>query len=92
MIQEATFIIQLLETMIESNENEQTSIYSDNQGRIYLAKNSVYHYLSKHVVAKQQIMKPEILNGTIEMDYIPSHQIVTDLYTKTIDRLKLNTF
>lgn len=52
MIQEAKFIIQLLKTIIESNENEQTPIYSDNHGRIYLAKNSVYHQLSKHVVTK----------------------------------------
>lgn len=49
-IQEAKFLMQLLNTMINSNEDTYATIYWDNLDTTALAKNPVHHQHSKDVM------------------------------------------
>lgn len=58
-LQEAKFLIQLLNIMINSNENDQVTICCENHGTIALAKNTIDHQCSKHVGIKYHFMRTE---------------------------------
>ena len=90
-IQEAKFLRQLFADMT-NNHKECVTVFADNQGAIALSKNPVHHQRSKHIDIKYHFIRSEIVNGNIELYYVPSEDNVADIFTKAVSKCKLNKF
>jgi len=61
-----------------------TVIREDNQSAIAIAKNSVFHARTKHIDVKIHFVKEALSDGSIELIYCPTEQMVADLLSKPI--------
>jgi hypothetical protein len=61
-----------------------TTILTDSQGSIALAKNPEHHQRSKHIDVRYHFVRELLANQTIEMVYVPSAQNVADQLTKPL--------
>lgn len=62
-------------------------MYEDNQGTIALAKNPVSRQSCKHIDIRYHFIR-EIVNGGKVMEYCPTEQMIADMLTKPVTKLK----
>lgn len=67
---------------------EKTKVWSDNQGAIQLAKNPVFHSRTKHIGVHFNFTKDLITNKEISIAYMPTEEMIADIFTKALDREK----
>ncbi len=60
----------------------------DNQSAIALAENPIFHARSKHIKVCHHWVHEKIKDGTIQLDYIPTADQVTDIFTKPLNSEK----
>ena len=89
--QEAIFLNQLLMDMNVLDQRP-VNLFVDNQGAIALAKNPVYHQRSKHIDIKYHFVRDEIIEGNLNLDYVPTQDNVADMFTKPMSSTKLKHF
>jgi hypothetical protein len=67
-------------------------IYSDNQGAITLAHKTqpTFHPCTKHFDIKVQHLHETVATGIIDVEYCPTDQMIADMLTKALSRLKLH--
>ena len=83
--QEATWLRRLL-TDIKAPPERSTVIREDNQSAIAIAKDSVSHARTKHIDVKIHFIREALSNGSIELIYCLTEQMVADLLTKPVSR------
>jgi hypothetical protein len=71
---------------------EKTKIWSDNQGAIQLAKNPVFHARTKHIGVHYNFTKDLGANKEIQIEYIPTEDMLADIFTKALDWEKHTKF
>lgn len=59
-----------------------TTILEDNQSCIAMARNPQFHGRVKHIDIKHHFIREKVNNGTIELKYCPTHEMVADMLTK----------
>ena len=93
-VQEAKFLFQLLESILDATRNMFTSItlYCDNQGALALAKNPVQHQRSKHIDIRYHFVRAEIQKQLLNLVYIASKDNLADIFTKPISGPRMKTF
>ena len=64
----------------------------DNQGAIQLAKNPVFHSRTKHIGVHFNFTKDLVFNKEIKIEYIPTKDMIADIFTKVLDREKHTKF
>lgn len=69
-----------------------TTLFGDNQGSIALSKNPVFHSRTKHVEIHFHWIREKIQDGSIEIKYCPTEDMVADVLTKSLDKGKLTGF
>lgn len=89
--QEAIFQRQLLEDL-GFPQCEATVIYEDNTGAIALSENPVSHARSKHIDIKYHFVRQKVATGDIKLVHVVSEDQLADLFTKPLDRVKLEKF
>ncbi len=57
-----------------------------------LAKNPGDHPRSKHIQLRYHFIRFSLAEGTIELAYVPTHQMAADAMTKSLSYLKHDTF
>ena len=90
-IQECIYLEQLLEG-IDGYEYTETTVYEDNQGTIALAKNPVSRQRCKHVDIKYHFIRSTVNDGKVTLVYCPTDEMVADVMTKPVTKLKLRKF
>ena len=60
-------------------------IYKDNQAAISLAKNPQYHGWAKHIDIRHQFVRERVAEGTIELKYCCTEDMVADKLTKGLN-------
>uniref|UniRef100_A0A5S6QU80 Reverse transcriptase Ty1/copia-type domain-containing protein n=1 Tax=Trichuris muris TaxID=70415 RepID=A0A5S6QU80_TRIMR len=78
---EVKWLRQLLSDLGRGQSNA-TSIYSDNQKAICLAKNPQFHRRTKHIDVRYHFVRAEQENNTICIHYTPSENQPADMLTK----------
>jgi hypothetical protein len=63
-----------------------TVLFCDNQGAISLAKNPTNHTNTKHVDVQLHFIRDHVEKGTINVEYCPTEDMLTDLMTKGLAR------
>ena len=71
---------------------EATKIYEDNQGCISLVKNPVFHSRTKHIDIEFDFLREKVEKGVIELEYMPTDEMVADDLTKSLGRIKHANF
>jgi hypothetical protein len=67
-------------------QGEATTIMSDNQGSISLAKNPTHHSRTKHIDVQYHFIREKLEMGVIRLDYCPTEHMVADVLTKGLSR------
>lgn len=59
-----------------------TIILEDNQSAIAMAKNPQFHGRAKHIDIRHHFVREQVSDGTIELKYCPTREMVADILTK----------
>jgi hypothetical protein len=69
-------------------EQQTTLIQQDNQSTIALANNLTNHSRTKHIDIAHHFIRKQIEQKNIELQYCPTSEIISDILTKPLGRLK----
>jgi len=90
-VQESIWLRRILKELKQLKDLP-TMIYQDNQGTIALAKNPIFHSRSKHIDIKFHFTRDKIQDGTIQVEYKSTQEMVADALTKSVNKVKLQEF
>ncbi|KAJ9564858.1 hypothetical protein OSB04_000824 [Centaurea solstitialis] len=65
-------------------------IYCDNTSAIAIANNSVLHSKTKHIEVRYHFIRDHVMNGDIELYFVPTEYQLADLFTKPLDVTHFN--
>ncbi|CAA7261229.1 unnamed protein product [Cyclocybe aegerita] len=82
-----SLISQLFDTSLGS-----TTLFSDNQSAITLAKDHQYHARTKHIDIQFHFIRWIVKNGSIRLVYCPTNEMVADTLTKALPLPKVKHF
>lgn len=85
---EITWLVCLLEELGVKNLQPVT-LECDNQSALQIAKNPVLHQRTKHIEIDCHFTREKVLEGLIQLRYIPTHEQLADVLTKIIPSIKL---
>jgi hypothetical protein len=71
VIKEAVYIRTLLKELGFYKQSK-SSIYTNNNGALLLAKNPIFHERTKHIAVKYHYIRDLIIKGIIDLNYISS--------------------
>ncbi|MCO5573935.1 hypothetical protein L7F22_027713 [Adiantum nelumboides] len=63
-----------------------TTIYSDNQSCLAIAKNPVFHARTKPIEVQYHYIREKLLDGTVSLVYCPTAENLADLFTKALQQ------
>lgn len=86
-IQECIYLEQLLKG-IDKYQYTKTIVFKDNQGTLDIAKNPVNRQRCKHIDIKDHFIR-ETVNS---LEYCPTEQIIANMMTNPVTKLKLKKF
>ncbi|KAJ9541915.1 hypothetical protein OSB04_028421 [Centaurea solstitialis] len=65
-------------------------IYCDNASAIAIANNPVLHSKTKHIEVRYHFIRDHVMNGDIELHFVPTEYQLADLSTKPLDVTRFN--
>jgi hypothetical protein len=69
-----------------------TTVYSDNQSAIALAKDDRYHAQTKHIDIRYHFIRYYIERNEVSVTYCPTEHMVADVLTKALPLMKAKHF
>ena len=90
--QESLYLIQLLNGMDSQHIYEPAKILGDNQSVIALSKDTVNRQRCKHIDKKYHFIRDTLHEKKIEIIYCPTTDMIADIMTKPMTKLKLERF
>ena len=79
--QEAIWMQQLT-TDLKNGPDKPIIIFEDNQSAMCIAKNPQFHGRTKHIKIKYHFTREQVKNGTIELQYCRTEEMIADMFTK----------
>jgi Reverse transcriptase (RNA-dependent DNA polymerase) len=70
------------------SSSKSTTLNTDNQGALALAKNPVSHARSKHIDIRHHFIRDTIADKSVWLQYIPTEDMTADSLTKALGRQK----
>ncbi|KAI3771818.1 hypothetical protein L6452_02987 [Arctium lappa] len=65
-------------------------IYYDSTSAIAIANNPVLHSKTKHIEIRYHFIRDHVMNGDIELHFIPNNYQLANLFTKPFDETRFN--
>ena len=87
-VQEGKFIRQLIAD-IQNTAPDAINLFVDNKGAIDLANNPVNNQRSKHIDIRHHFIRSEVKDNVVILNYIPSQDNISDLFTKPVSKATL---
>ena len=84
---EAVYIRKLVDEL-GFPENGPMTIYNDNQSAQCLVRNPSFHSRSKHIAIKYHHVRDMHLNKEVEVKYMPTEKMMSDILTKNLSKIK----
>lgn len=79
--QESLWLQQLLADL-NKEQTKTMVIFEDNQSAICMSRNPQFHGRSKHIAIKYHFIRDQVSNGSIELKYCKTNDMVADIMTK----------
>lgn len=89
--QEGIWVRRLMKTLGFDNLLS-TTLFGDNQGSISLSRNPVFHARTKHIEIHFHWIREKVQDGSINIRYCPTEDMIADVLTKSLDKGKLDGF
>ena len=86
---EALFLRSLLELV---DEGKCVPLFNDSQSAQKLALNQRYHSRTKHIDIRHHFIREAIQSDQIELKYLPTDEMIADVLTKSLGKVKHQTF
>ncbi|KAL8110513.1 hypothetical protein AgCh_026291 [Apium graveolens] len=86
---EITWMVRLLEELDVSNLTPVT-LHCDNQSALHIARNPVFHERTKHIEIDCHFTRDKVLDGLIQLAYLPTTAQLVDWFTKVIPSPQFN--
>ena len=86
------YLSQLLSDVKTNCVQNPVLIFEDNQGTIALSKNPVNRSRAKHIDIRYHFIRSEIARGRVVVKYCPTENMVADIMTKPVTKVKLEKF
>ena len=80
---EIIWVLRLLSELGVHNLQPVT-LHCDSQSAIHIAKNPVFHERTKHIEVDCHFTRDKVLEGLIQLTYLPTKSQVADLFTKAL--------
>ena len=61
-------------------------IFCDNTSAIAIPENPVQYSRTKHIDIKYHFIREHVMNGTVELHFVPSWKQLADIFTKPLDK------
>ncbi|KAJ9547801.1 hypothetical protein OSB04_020344 [Centaurea solstitialis] len=65
-------------------------IYCDNTSAIAISNNPFLHSKTKHIEVRYHFIRDHVMNGDIELHFVPTEYQLADLFTKPLDVTRFN--
>jgi hypothetical protein len=86
-VQEAVWLRRFLNHLsFCENETDPVLVHSDSQAAIAYTKDPKYHSKTKHIDIKYNFVRDMVMKNQVCMQYISTHKMVADPFTKIIPR------
>src|SRR5215471_1283032 len=69
-----------------------TTLFCDNQGAITISKDPAFHMRTKHIDTRFHFVRETITQGYLNIPYISTNDMIADIFTKSLNRVKLERF
>ena len=69
-----------------------TTLHCDNQGAIELSKDAKFHARTKHIDVHFHFIRQTVTQGHITIKYCSTDDMVADIFTKSLARIKFQKF
>ena len=86
---EVTWMVRLL-TELGLSHLQPVTLHCDNQSAIYIAKNPVFHETTKHIAIDCHFTREKVLEGLIQLTYLPTTSQLADIFTKILPSQQFN--
>lgn len=87
---EVAWLVRLLEE-IGIIDLSPITLYCDNQSAMHIARNPVFHERTKHIDIDCHFTRDKVMEGLLQLFYLPSDQQLADLFTKIIPSPQFNS-
>ena len=64
---------------------EKIPIFCDNTSAIVITQNHVQHSRTKHIDIRYHFIREHVMNGIVELHFVPSEKQVANIFTKPLD-------
>ncbi|KAJ9542631.1 hypothetical protein OSB04_029137 [Centaurea solstitialis] len=71
-------------------QHSKIPIYCDNNSAIAIANNPVLHSKTKHIEVRYHFIRDHVMNGDIELHFVPTEYQLAELFTKPVDVTRFN--
>jgi hypothetical protein len=88
---EAKWLRSLIQQLFDT-EMSPTTLFSDNQSAIALAKDHQYHARTKHIDIRYHFIRWIVEQGVLRLVYCPTDDMVADALTKALPSTKVKHF
>ena len=65
-------------------------IFCDNTSAIAISNNPVQHSRTKHIDIRYHFIREHVMNGTVELHFVPTEDQIADIFTKPLDESTFN--
>ena len=79
-------------TEVQGMTHGPLTMLCDNQGAIALSKDNKFHSRTKHIDLCYHFIREAVDEGKINVQYIPTAEKVSDIFTKALPRPKFEVF
>lgn len=85
---EITWTVRLLEEL-GITDLKPVTLHCDNQSALHIARNLVFHDRTKHIQVDCHFTCDKVLEGLIQLSYLPTKHQLADILTKTLPSAQL---
>lgn len=78
---EVTWVVRLLEEL-GVTKLKPIRLHCDNQSALHIARNPVFHERTKHIDLDCHFTREKVMEGLIELSYLPTQSQLADVLTK----------
>ena len=84
-----SWLVRLL-TELGLHKLKPITLHCDNQSAIYIAKNHFFHHRTKHIEIDYHFTRDKVLEGMIQLSYLPTRHQLADVLTKILPSSHFN--